>query len=287
VRLCVITDEISPDLDTALDVCDDLGIRTVEIRTVDGASAVAHDGAAVRSWRERLDVRGIDVAAFASPFLKSHLRDGDAGGAAPGPTHGAPPAGRAEQWGVLERSFEVAHLLGAPLVRAFSFWRLPDPAAALDEIVDVLAEAAARAEAAGLELGLENEHACNLATGAEAAWALDRVTSPAFGLIWDPGNEAALGSTPYPDGYAHVRGRVRHVQVKDRTVDGRWARVGTGVVDWEGQLRALAEDGYPGLLSLETHYDTPDGGRAGATRESAAALRELCARAGVELEVAA
>ncbi|MGF1646469.1 MAG: sugar phosphate isomerase/epimerase family protein [Kineosporiaceae bacterium] len=283
MRLCVITDEISPDFDTALDVSDELGIRTVEIRTVDGASAVAHDDATVRSWRQRLDDRGIDVAAFASPFLKSHLRDGDAAGA-PGPTHGAPPATRAEQWGVLERSFEVAHLLGAPLVRTFSFWRLPDPAAVRDEIVDVLAEAAGRAEAAGLELGLENEHACNLATGAEAAWALDRIISPAFGLIWDPGNEAALDSTPYPDGYAHVRGRVRHVQVKDRSPDGRWTRVGTGVVDWEGQVRALAADGYPGLLSLETHYDTPDGGRAGATRESAAALRDLCARAGVELE---
>jgi sugar phosphate isomerase/epimerase len=59
--------------------------------------------------------------------------------------------------------------------------------------------------------------------------------------------------------------------------------MGTGIIDYPGQFRALAEDGYEGLLSLETHYETPDGGAEKATRESLAVIRELCEEAGIRL----
>jgi L-ribulose-5-phosphate 3-epimerase len=150
-------------------------------------------------------------------------------------------------------------------------------------VAQLLAEAAERTQAAGLELALENEHECNVGTGTEVGWMLDRIPSPAFGAIWDPGNEAMLGSKPFPEGYGYVRGRVTHIHLKDVDEEGNWTKVGTGVIDYPGQLRALAEDGYEGVLSLETHYEVPGGGLEGATRESIAAIRTLCAQAGVEL----
>jgi sugar phosphate isomerase/epimerase len=280
VRLGIITDEISQDLDHALDVCADLDVRTVELRAVDDQNIVAHTDERIAAIKARLDARGFDVCGIASPFLKVHLH-GD--GPAQGNTHSAAEVSREDQWAVLDRSFAVARLFGAPLVRAFSFWRVPDPTAVRDEVLGVLAEAARRTEAAGLTLGIENEHACNVATGAETGWMLERIPSPAFAVIWDPGNEAALGSAPFPGGYAHVRGRIAHVHLKDLDARGRWGKMGTGVVDYLGQLRALAADGYDGVLSLETHYATPDGGREGASRESLAAIRTLCERAGVPL----
>ena len=147
----------------------------------------------------------------------------------------------------------------------------------------MLAEAVERAQEAGLELALENEHECNVGTGAEARLVLDLIPSPSFGLVWDPGNEAMMGSEPFPGGYSHVRGRVSHVHLKDVDDEGNWTKVGTGIIDYPGQLRALAEDGYTGVLSLETHYEVPGGGLEGATRESIAAVRVLCEQAGVEL----
>lgn len=278
MRLSIITDEITQDLSHALDVCDELGVRTIELRAIDGSNIVSHDNASVARIKALLDERGFQVCAIASPFLKCHLHgNGDPAGA----THGAALTSRAEQWEVLDRSFRVAEMLGAPLVRTFSFWRLPEPDSVREEILDVLAEAVRRTEAAGLVLGLENEHACNIGTGAESAWYLERITTPAFGMIWDPGNEAALGSTPYPDGYEQVRGRIAHVHVKDCDASGGWVRMGDGVIDWVGQLRQLAADGYDSPISLETHYATPDGGLEAASRESTAALRRLCERAGV------
>jgi L-ribulose-5-phosphate 3-epimerase len=280
MRLCVITDEISQDLAHALDVCEDEGVSTVELRAVGGANVVSHDDDSLEEIEALLDRRGFRVGAIASPFLKCHLH-GD--GAPEGATHFAAPASREEQWEILDRSFEVARLLGARIVRSFSFWRVPDPSGVRDEVAEVISEAAWRTGAAGLILGLENEHACNVATGAETRWVLDRAPSPALGAIWDPGNEAIMTSKPFPGGYEQVRGRVAHVHLKDVDADGNWTRIGAGVIDYPGQFRAFVRDGYDGLLSLETHYGLPDGGVEEATRESLAAIRDLCEEAGIKL----
>jgi L-ribulose-5-phosphate 3-epimerase len=280
MRLCIITDEISQDLAHALDVCEHEGVSTIELRAVHEANIVSHNDDSLEEIKAMIDGRGLDVGAIASPFLKCHLRgDGDPQGA----THFAAPASRVEQWNILERSFEVARLFEAPLVRSFSFWRVPDPQDVRDEVAEVIAEAAKRTRAAGLTLGIENEHACNLATGAETRWVLDRVPTPALGVIWDPGNEAVMGSEPFPGGYEQVRDRVVHVHLKDADESGNWTEMGTGVIDYVGQFRALVEDGYEGLLSLETHYELPDGGAEKATRESFAAIRCLCDEAGIRL----
>jgi L-ribulose-5-phosphate 3-epimerase len=281
MRLCIVTDEISQDLAHALDVCEDEEVSTIELRAVDGANIVSHDDDSLEKIQAMIEGRGFRVGGIASPFLKCHISgDGDPQGA----THFAAPASREEQWKILERSFEVAHLLGAPLVRTFSFWRVPHPEDVREEVAGVIAEAAEHTAAAGLTLGIENEHACNLATGAETRWVLDRIPSSALGVIWDPGNEAVMDSEPFPGGYEQVRDRMVHVHLKDADRDGNWTKMGTGIIDYPGQFRALAEDGYAGLLSLETHYEAPDGGAEKATRESLAAIREFCKEAGIRLQ---
>lgn len=280
MRLSVITDEISPDLDRALDVCESLDIRTVELRVVGKTNIVSHGEESLGRTQASLEGRGFDVCAIAAPLFKCHLW-GD--GPPTGNTHSAAPATRDEQWEILEQSLKVARLLGAPLVRSFSFWRLPEPRSAREEVTEALAEATTRAEEAGLNLALENEHECNVATGDEAGWMLRRIPSTAFGIIWDPGNEARIGPRPFPDGYEHVRDRVSHVHLKDIDEGGDWTRIGEGVIDYPGQLRALEDDGYAGFLSLETHYTTPAGGAESATRESIAAVRRICDRVGVDL----
>lgn len=270
MRLAVITDEISPDLGTALGVCAELGVRTADLRVVGDESVVLAGAAEVAAIRALLERAGVAVAAISSPFLKCDLwAESDADG----------PVARA-QWDLFERSLAVAQALGAPVVRAFSCWRVADPAAARPAILAALDTAARRATAAGLRLALENEHTCNVATGVETRWYLDRL--PALSVLWDPGNEAAFGSAPFPAGYDAVRGRVAHVHVKDVAADGTFTRAGAGTIPYADQVRALAADGYDGALTVETHHDL-DGSRVAATRAALLALRDLCAQAGVAL----
>ena len=102
-------------------------------------------------------------------------------------------------------------------------------------------------------------------------------------LNWDPGNATARGEKAYPDGYATIpKGRIAHIHCKDVVSAGddrtAWAAMGRGIIDYVGQFRALARDGYTGVLSLETHWrggGTPEE----STRQSMAGLKNLLQRA--------
>jgi sugar phosphate isomerase/epimerase len=59
--------------------------------------------------------------------------------------------------------------------------------------------------------------------------------------------------------------------------------MGEGAIDYIGQFRALAEAGYEGALSLETHVGRTDEEKEAASRASIAGIREIAGRAGLQL----
>ena len=97
---------------------------------------------------------------------------------------------------------------------------------------ETLQSAAEKAGKRGVTLVIENEHACNTATAAEAAAVLAAVPSKFFKLNWDPGNAAAQGEIPYPDGYKLLpKNRIGHCHCKDTVKKGKkydWAPMGGG-----------------------------------------------------------
>ena len=128
---------------------------------------------------------------------------------------------------VLERAIDMAKAFQTDRVRCFDFWRLEDQAPYRAAINDKLREAAGKAEKKGIILVLENESACNTATGAEAAKVLSAVQSPSLMLNWDPGNAAASGEIPYPDGYNLLpKDRIGHCHCKDAVKKGKQIRLG-------------------------------------------------------------
>lgn len=157
---------------------------------------------------------------------------------------------------LLPLSISYAQEMGVQTIVAFSFERSGVQAATVpDEIQHTLYEAAAQVEAAGLQLVLEVEADYWADTGANSAALIQAVNHPALAINWDPGNAFAAGDTPYPDGYEAVRQFVRHVHFKDVAYspeDGYCYRV-NGAIDWEGQIKALAKDKYTGYISVESH----------------------------------
>lgn len=281
-RLAVITDEISEDLTHALAVCTELGIHDVELRSIDGVSIVDHSVQRVREIASQLIAGGFTVCNIASPFLKTHIGDHHV---PVGNVHSAKELTREQHWDVLKRSLEIAHELDAPIVRTFSFWRVADPVSVRADILETLGRATEIVHDAGKILGLENEHACNIGSGSEAAWYLERITNRTLGIIWDPGNIAALGVVPDKSQYDAVADRIVHVHVKDGNAipADRFVPPGDGVCDWEQQLRWLHNGGYRGPLSLETHFSL-DGSIEAGTRRIATDLRRLAANAGMQLD---
>ena len=262
-----VTDEFSPDsLDRALGAMAGLRMTFAELRVVNGKNIIDHTDAEVDAVRKAVDARGMRVLSIASPVLKCTLPD-----APPVAPHiqqdmFSSAAGFADQPKLARRAFEIAERTGARMVRVFSYWRTIDPDACFDRVASALAELAEQADERGLILGIENEHACNIATGAETARLLRAVDNPALQVIWDPANALVAGETPYPKGYQRLPiARIAHVHAKDCTVIdhvpvfGPLGEMGRDGVDWRGQLAALASDGYRGSISLETHWKGPDG----------------------------
>ena len=159
------------------------------------------------------------------------------------------------------RAFEIAERMGARIIRVFSYWRTVDPDACFDRVASALRKLADEAGRRGLIIGIENEHACNIATGEETARLLAAVDHPALQVIWDPANAYVAGEIPFPDGYAHLSvSSIAHVHAKDCHVRDHvpvFGPLGEMGIDWRGQMAALARDGYRGGVSLETHWDGP------------------------------
>ena len=278
--VAAVTDEFSPgDLDRALDAMAALGMTGVELRVVWGRNIIDLDDDEVDRVRAAAERRGMRVLSIASPVLKCVLEDGPALDPRIQQDSFASRHTAADQDRLTARAFEIAERTGARIVRVFSYWRTVDPEACFDRVANALRDLADAAANRGLIIGLENEHACNIATGAESARLLAAVDHPALGLIWDPGNALAAGERPFPDGYRHVTAaRIVHVHVKDaldRPGKPQWAELGEGDIDWRGQVEALRDDGYDGAFSLETHWTGPRGDKFEASQICGQTLKQL------------
>jgi L-ribulose-5-phosphate 3-epimerase len=283
-RVAVINDEVSQDFGRACEVASrEFGMQWIELRGMWNKNILKLDSKEVAEAQRILEKFQLRVTDIASPLFKVDWK-------------GAPLSKFSEhgdfhadfsfdqQDEVLERSIELAKAFQTDRVRCFDFWRLDDQRPYRAAINEKLLEAADKAGKKGITLLLENDAGLNTATGAEAAKVLDAVKSPYLMMNWDPGNAAASGETPFPDGYNLLpKDRIGHCHCKDAVKTGNddydWAPMGAGIVDWLGQFKALKRDGYHFAVSLETHWNgggTPEE----SSRRSWAGMKGLLQKAG-------
>jgi len=285
-RVAVINDEITQDFGRACEVAArEFGMGWIELRGMWRKNILNLDAKEVEESRRILEKYGLRVTDIASPLFKVDWSGAPKSKFSPKRDQFSGDFTFDQQDEVLERSIELAKAFQTDRVRCFDFWRLDDQAPYRQAIDAKLEEAAAKAGKKNVTLLLENEPACNTATGAESVAVLAAVKSPHLMLNWDPGNAATHGEKVYPDAYERLpKNRIGHVHCKNASqkTDGKgyqWEPVGRGVIDWAGQFSALKRDGYHYAVSLETHWHgggTPEE----STRQSWAGMKEALEKAG-------
>lgn len=285
-RVSVINDEISQDFDhTCYVAAHDFGLQWIELRGMWDKNITELDAAQVTEARAIVAKYNLRVTDIASPLFKTDWPGAPLSKESPRHDQFHADFDFKHQSEVLERSIDLAQSFSTDRIRCFDFWRLEDQKPYREGINQRLSAAARICAKHKLILILENEMACNTATGEEAAATLKAVTEPNFMLNWDPGNAATFpGSMPFPDGYNLLpKHRIGHCHAKNvvRKADGKWewAPVGEGVVDWAAQLKALKRDGFRYAVSLETHWrgaGTPEA----SSRISMKGLKDALAKAG-------
>jgi len=285
-RVAVINDEITQDFGRACEIAaHEFGMEWIELRGMWNKNLLKLDAKEVEEARRILERNKLRVTDIASPLFKVDWKDAPKSKYSPKRDQFNADFTFDQQDEVLERCIELAKAFRTDRVRCFDFWRLDDPAPFRAAINQKLTDAAKKAGKNGMVLVVENEMTCNTATGAEAAQLLNQISSPNFMLNWDPGNAAARGETPYPDGYNLLpKNRIGHCHCKDvaKKTDGsshEWAAMGRGVIDWVGQFQALKRDGYRYAVSLETHWRGA-GSPEESTRQSWAGMKNELQSAG-------
>ena len=268
--IAAITDEFSPDLEKALQPMEEIGMKAAELRVVYGKNIMDLSDAELDRVRETTRSRGFEVISIASPLLKCVLPGGPAVDSRFQQDVFGSKHTYEDQPRLTEHAFEIAKKMGARIVRVFSYWRTVDPDKCFDAVASALKDLAEKAAKENLIIGLENEHACNIATAAETARVLDAIQHPNLMVVWDPANAYVSGENPFPDGYRRLpANRIVHVHAKDCDVQDHkpdWGPLGTRAIDWKGQIAALLKDGYKGYISLETHWPGPNGDKFDASR---------------------
>ena len=244
MKLAVINDEVSQDLKKVMELAKEFGLNGVEIRSVWNKAPHELDKSDITLIKQLLADYEMEVCSIASPFLKCDYDETQF----------------REHMEILRKCVDLAGELGAPIIRIFTFWLKP-PFPSWDEIAEKILHAVKLVEGTNLILGVENEPSTMATNAKKVVEVLTRVNHPQVKAVWDPGNDVfdPDREIPYPDGYRAIKPWIVHIHIKD----GKWhddekrfkpTPIGEGEVDYLGQFRELAQDGYKGYLSLETQW---------------------------------
>lgn len=243
MKVSILSDEISVDPVAACEIASDWGLKHLEFRLwmqYRGPEGMSDQDMA--NVKRAADDYGLDFPSISPGLFKVKLED---------PKY-------VEHCGPFrERCYDLAEALGAkivvlfpPLCDSYDLW-YDWPA----RVTDDLREAAEAAGKRGLTLALENEPACYAGSGQSLAKLVAEINHPNLRANWDPGNHTNASKESFRAPYEALKPYHLHTHVKDYTPERSLAvPPGEGDVDWPGQLQALKDDDYQGLLVLETHF---------------------------------
>lgn len=284
-ELGIISDEVSSDFQRSCELIREWGLSHIELRILWDKNILQLSETELERARDILDKYALQVSAIASPIFKSPLdgkpRELEADFALDG------AESFDDQLALLGRAAELCKHFDTRMIRVFTFWQEPWSKELVEAISAKLIKAAELARARDVLLVVENEPVCSVGTGKELGELWQHLQTQAseglrehLALLWDPGNAMAAGERAYPDGYQEVRDyNIAHVHLKDLNIDKdgqpKFLPLGWGHLDYHGQLRELARDGYDGLLVLEPHYQPPGVPQEEAAYTAVTAARQL------------
>ena len=253
IDVCFFADEVSKtDFEEAIKLGVEAGANTVEVRGgVWGKHVTEIDDDDVQRVQDVLSTYNVRVASVGSPFGKCAIDD-------------------TEEYDQHRKHFDrmvtLAHAFDTQIIRGFTFWNpnrrikgapRPDINDYMERIVEKLALVVPVAESADVTLCFENESACLAGSCEETRAVINALgNSPALTSCWDINNGLHCGENPLPEGYAHIKGLVRHVHVKPNS-EKNLNPIGDTELNYEQILETLAADGFTGSASIE-HWGQPE-----------------------------
>lgn len=257
-RIAAITDEIARSPEDAIAFAHQYGLKWLELRDVPGSKGQNYflmDETPLKAAAKQFADGGVGISFLNTNLLKFGLPGTEPVRRTPEPAEAKEKRLAREQVRFDQREQDLrkcirsAHILGCHYLRVFTFSRVADPAAVYPRIAEIVESFGKIAKEEGVQLLVENETSCNVATCAELASFMKLVPSKAVAINWDAMNGQSMKENPLPDGYKLLpAARVLNVQIKGKTILDYPEKL-----DWAAIFNTLAKDGYEGKIGLETH----------------------------------
>ena len=199
IRVSCFADEIAPALSDQLRVIGELGLKYLEIRTVNDVNVMDLPRETLRAIRCACDDEGLIITCVSSPIGKERADV---------------PVDRAEE--EVAHAADIADAFGCPYIRVFSFFRRELSAEkAYGLSLEKLRRMAAVAEGRGKVLVMESGADTVGARSADMLRLLQETGSHALACAFDPAAFFAAGDEPFEESLSAVRPYIAYVHVKD------------------------------------------------------------------------
>ena len=285
MKLGVICDGISRDLEHAVDVMDEFDLEYAELQFVGEKEVGDHSTEEILAIDQLLRDRGKPVSC-----LSRHIFAGMTSANQPGDEL------HTKHMDALKRVIDMAHIVGSPLVRIMTpkkeqilwgangaeKWNVAH--GAWDAILPLIAPAVDVAKSEGVTLVVETGNGTMVNSNYTARKMIDDLDAKdTLKVLWDPANNCWCHELAYPNGYEEAKdGYLGHIHIKDVQVDTPRAKLEVRQMG-EGQLgplfepmaNALRSDGYDGVISFESVYHPGDGNFENGFRQSIGLFKEL------------
>ncbi|MFC1481728.1 sugar phosphate isomerase/epimerase family protein [Candidatus Neomarinimicrobiota bacterium] len=268
MKLGVITDGISTDLEHALKVMNETGIEYAELQFVWDKEIGDQTEEEIQRIKNLITKYNVTVPCITRhnfvglPVMTTELTD----------------EAYQKHLGGLKRCINIAKELGTDMVRVMSCRkemiifgtngaeRWVASTGAWDKLLKIMEEPVRLAEEAGITLAVETGNNAMVTSGWLGKKLIDDLGTKNLKIIWDIPNTLYCTEIPYPDAYEEIKDYVAHIHIKDCHADISRATVqfcplGEGLMApyLDDIAAALKRDNYQGVVSLESVYH-PDGG---------------------------
>lgn len=268
MKLGVITDGISTDLEHALQVMNEYEIEYAELQFVWDKEVGDHSAEEIKTMKSLLKRYGVKVVSitrhnFAGLPIKDTTTEDEA---------------YKKHMAGLKRCIVMARELEVDTVRIMSgrkemiifgengAEKWVASTGSWEKLLELMQPPVKLAESEGITLAVETGNNAMITSGYLARKFIDDMGANNLKVIWDIPNTLYCTDIPYPDAYEQLKGHISHIHIKDclsniARATVKFCPLGTG--DLSPYLEKLAgafkKDGFDRVICYESVY-RPTGG---------------------------
>jgi len=269
MKIGVITNGISEDLEYALKVMNKTGVKYAELQFVWDKQVGDHAPEEIDKIRKLIDFYGVKVSCVSRHnFNGLSVMDTE-----------VDDENYNQHMAYLKKTIDMAKALGTRLVRVMTFnkqmviwgtngadrW-VAGGNKSWNKFLKLFEKPVQLAEDEDVDLVMETGTNAMIVSGFLARKMIEDLGTKHLKVLWDIANSLYCADIPFPDAYEEIRDYLGHIHMKDMKVDIPKATVnfrslGRGDLApyLEDIANALRKDNYDGVISLESVY-RPDGG---------------------------